>query len=399
MYRSDRAKATLLLSFCLLNFFQIGLVESLKFARSKREAFRFPEHDLNRRSSGSGIASLLRQQLRDHQAIISSPGRSNSNEQVLPSNQMMRLRHGRDPSVGYLELFSGKEWFFLCDQSRSWDIQEATVACRQMGYEDGAIHTTHGNSSLGDLQAVFLNDFRSINMELKCKGDERELRSCSWRTSQASCDMRIGAVSLVCSKLSYALCPGNTEPFGNSCYKLESQLQSFLGAQDKCEQQGGYLLELDEQAENDFVTEWLKTLPNAPSRLWTGGLKDSIAGKSFLVWHHSTNPVTFSTFSLSSDNLLAPEETLKGISLFYTRHYYFWNLRDMTEELPFVCEFDQVDVGCISESGSDYNGTASRGESGKTCVKWSTPNLPEIFSGQSSWEHNFCRYIIKRQMS
>jgi hypothetical protein len=49
-------------------------------------------------------------------------------------------------------------------------------------------------------------------------------------------------------------------------------------------------------------------------------------------------------------------------------------------------------VGCLREpGGSAYNGSASRGESNRRCLRWDTPGLREIFPGQMGWSHNYCR--------
>ena len=52
-----------------------------------------------------------------------------------PSGQTVRLRHGKSPSEGYLEIFSFDKWGYVCD-SGSWTMEEADVVCKQLGLKE-----------------------------------------------------------------------------------------------------------------------------------------------------------------------------------------------------------------------------------------------------------------------
>ncbi len=81
------------------------------------------------------------------------------------------------------------------------------------------------------------------------------------------------------------------------------------------------------------------------------------------------------------------------LTLAYGDHdYYFWDVADLEEELPFVCESNQLSIGCLRDpTGSNYSGSAQRTESGDACLPWNTTGLPQIFDGQSQWNHSYCR--------
>lgn len=307
------------------------------------------------------------------------------------SGQILRLRGGRGPSLGFVELFINENWHLLCDDTKSFDDQEATVACRQLGFLQGAIHYAHGNSTVGDLQSLFASN-KILNSEVSCKGEETDLTSCSWQPSQAQCDPELFAVSLVCTKPSYALCPGRDEPFQDSCYTIYNEpKQDFAQAQETCQQNGGYLLQIDSQEENDFLYEWLRSKNVELAEFWTGGMINSVANRNFYTWFHTQSPIMFQNFIVHPNSVSDVGQESRGIAVRKDQQYMFWFSTNFANSMSFICESPQLDVGCINEHGANYNGTANRGESGRSCLPWNTPNLQTIFEGQNEWTHNFCR--------
>ena len=56
------------------------------------------------------------------------------------------------------------------------------------------------------------------------------------------CDPRANAVGLVCQKPTYAVCPGVSEPHGDSCYDVYAHPDDradFEAAQRVCQENGG----------------------------------------------------------------------------------------------------------------------------------------------------------------
>lgn len=156
------------------------------------------------------------------------------------SGQVLRLRGGRAVNVGYLEIYSGRRWNLLC--SSDFGLQEATVACRQLGYRS-AVHHTAGNSTIGDLDFVLHDEdgIRGLKLDLGCRGEERDLAGCGgWNLpTRGRCNVARDVVGLACGRPSFALCPRSTEPFGDSCYEVVSEAgnkKDFIGALAACNQ-------------------------------------------------------------------------------------------------------------------------------------------------------------------
>ena len=93
----------------------------------------------------------------------------------------------------------------------------------------------------------------------------------------------------------------------NICFVFSrGQLTSadFLSAQEKCKQTGkngvaagGNLLEINSQAENDFISHLLSKKYNKTiSKFWTGGIVADVAGLQLGIWHSSKNSIKFNKF-------------------------------------------------------------------------------------------------------
>jgi len=80
-----------------------------------------------------------------------------------PINGDLRIVDGASPDEGRLELYWANQWGTVCDDR--WDINDADVACRQMGYTGAtaALFTFNvvdgtGPISLDDVQCVGTED-------------------------------------------------------------------------------------------------------------------------------------------------------------------------------------------------------------------------------------------------
>ena len=78
----------------------------------------------------------------------------------------VRLVGGSGPHVGHVEVFHNGTWGTVCDDD--WDLQDATVVCRQLGY-GRAVHAlpTYGGGS----GRVWYGNVR-------CSGSETNLTQC-----------------------------------------------------------------------------------------------------------------------------------------------------------------------------------------------------------------------------
>jgi len=83
----------------------------------------------------------------------------------------LRIVDGATPDEGRLELFFNNQWGTVCDDR--WDINDATVACRQLGYPgaDAALYTFNVVDGTGP---ILLDD-------VQCTGTEANLLDCTHR--------------------------------------------------------------------------------------------------------------------------------------------------------------------------------------------------------------------------
>jgi len=98
----------------------------------------------------------------------------------------LRLVAGRDQYEGRLEVYRSGEWQTVCDDS--WDIKEAEVVCRQLGYGYAVLATQGAAFGEGSGQ--------QWEREWHCNGNETSLDDCS--SSNASCSHSKDA-SVICS--------------------------------------------------------------------------------------------------------------------------------------------------------------------------------------------------------
>ncbi|CAB4062623.1 SVH1 [Lepeophtheirus salmonis] len=334
--------------------------------------------------------------------------RSGGNK-VLPapptSGQTIRLRGGKAPYTGYLEMFRNDKWGFVCDEG-SWTIQEANL---------GLIHGG-------------INEERKMTESVECSGGETSLDKCKIRYSTpgnryGSCKPSSNIVSITCVHDSLASCKTEGEvPWGESCYSVHTKEANFHEAQSICKGEGKTLLEITSQRENDLVSELLlhnKLSSDLLGEVWTGGLASKTKRSASYIWHGSSTFILFQNWwpgwdgrrTASSKNLYRAnakgikfsrkfpfiESSLRRRRDLRLTDYYFWTLEDFSIKLPFICESKKNDIGCIIGNGDSYEGSATRGESGVTCLPWKSPFLTTILDKENInklgplQDNNFCR--------
>ncbi len=82
----------------------------------------------------------------------------------------IRLVGGATPSEGRVEVLNGDKWGTVCDDS--WDLNDATVVCRQLGYDLALEAKSHAYFGEG-YDAIYLDD-------VQCRGTETILAECSF---------------------------------------------------------------------------------------------------------------------------------------------------------------------------------------------------------------------------
>jgi hypothetical protein len=79
------------------------------------------------------------------------------------------LRIQGSNGIGRVEVLHNGQWGTICDDS--WDIKDARVACRQLGYTN-AVKALQGDNVPDGTGQIWLDDVR-------CTGSEQSLTNCS----------------------------------------------------------------------------------------------------------------------------------------------------------------------------------------------------------------------------
>ncbi|XP_071504913.1 neurotrypsin-like [Diadema antillarum] len=83
----------------------------------------------------------------------------------------VRLVDGHVSNEGRVEVYHNFQWATVCDDN--WDLQDAHVVCRQLGFPEALTATTRAFFGEGDLS-------QAIVTSMSCLGSENELRECSY---------------------------------------------------------------------------------------------------------------------------------------------------------------------------------------------------------------------------
>ncbi|XP_045474566.1 lysyl oxidase homolog 2-like [Harmonia axyridis] len=102
----------------------------------------------------------------------------------------IKLVGGKGEYEGNVEILHSGRWGAICDDE--WDMAEAKVICRQLGYKNGTVKYT-GNGYFGPAKRQFWMD------NVYCEGSEKEITSCrfdDWGTND--CDIT-EAAGVICA--------------------------------------------------------------------------------------------------------------------------------------------------------------------------------------------------------
>ena len=80
----------------------------------------------------------------------------------------MQLVGGSAPHEGRLEVYDNGTWGTVCDEG--WDLQDATVVCRELGYFSASSALGSARFGLGSGPILY--------NELSCIGNEKHISEC-----------------------------------------------------------------------------------------------------------------------------------------------------------------------------------------------------------------------------
>ena len=85
---------------------------------------------------------------------------------------VLRLANGNRKSEGRVEIFYNDTWGTVCDDS--WDLRDAIVVCRQLGYSSAL--TAKGKASFG---TGIGKNRKKLLSNVGCLGNESSIDMCS----------------------------------------------------------------------------------------------------------------------------------------------------------------------------------------------------------------------------
>ena len=88
-----------------------------------------------------------------------------------PKDFDVRLRNGSTHSEGRVDVYYEGEWSAICDNG--WDINDATVICRQLGYVSVLRPTNHSAYPPSNANAQLWLD------HVACRGNESSIQFCA----------------------------------------------------------------------------------------------------------------------------------------------------------------------------------------------------------------------------
>ncbi|KAL4149489.1 hypothetical protein QTP88_003430 [Uroleucon formosanum] len=321
------------------------------------------------------------------------------------STQSIRLRGGPKSSEGFLQV-QGKpfQWGVVCDELNSWTIEKADIVCKQLGFKRGAEQTWQGLTVTTDNPTRLL---RNIGItKVSCNGQESVFHNCKLQNDK-TCNVERDAVWVKCRSNSGSECQPEEVSYDGKCYKLfvpipekQSKTQdigySKAEALEHCLKRGGKLLDISSQKENDFISEWLYR-QKTESPILTSGVGVSLLGSPIWIWEGTENPFVYRNWwpGWEFKKAVSPNiQTNRALCIVLQKsfpcpsnpnstklcdsEYYFWEAIDCgtkTDRLPYVCERDVDDIGCVNGAGSDYIGSANTTSSGNACLLWEDPQV------------------------
>lgn len=195
------------------------------------------------------------------------------------SGQRVRLAGGNNVTSGNVEVFTQNRWGIVCDDR--WTDVDAAVTCRQLGFSGinaKATTESHFGSSNWNSSDIMLDD-------VECKGDEQSLFGCPYKYP-SDCSGFEGA-GVVC--VNHTGCPEGWVAGRTSCYYLSTITTSQqVYAERKCQSMGAYLVNIETEAENHFLSVMFAGEIGEP--ILTGAVKK----RNHWFWKQMTRTVTSS---------------------------------------------------------------------------------------------------------
>ncbi|KAL3875620.1 hypothetical protein ACJMK2_033552, partial [Sinanodonta woodiana] len=309
---------------------------------------------------------------------------------------------------GRVEVYVGEKWGIVCDDN--WDIEDAHVACRQLGFVSGAqeaVHSASFGTGSWDNNSILMD-------EVSCQGDEATLSGCSGQLQHDCTQQEAAGVRCV----ENSGCLDDWIAGTSGCYKLSSETINTRDlAVDRCAEDGGHLLTIETERENNFISNVLYALGDEEfsGSVLTGGVRRD----NVWVWPKVTSIPYFKWFpGWMPDHVQAePSNKKYDECIFLEKYYeystgskgdvgyYFWKddrcnttKTFMPNGYHYMCEIEKEQLRvseCYVGNGEDYRGHVSTTQRGSVCLKWNDPAStlvnPKTHPGKGLGDHSYCR--------
>ncbi|KAL8565021.1 hypothetical protein ACOMHN_003397 [Nucella lapillus] len=391
----------------------------------------------------------------NHQTTTHAPSQQKS-EDHLPvpySGEWVRLRALRGfRNAGVVEVYRAGRWGLVCDDA--WDIKDASVVCRQLGFGQGA-QASPGEAHYG-VDPNRWSDDDILMDDVDCDGSEDSLQRCRYN-DRHDCSVS-EAASVVCRP--NRGCAEGWIGGGESCYNFFGGASNIKAAGAKCLSLNASLVSLETTEENHFLSNFLSLAASKDARTWytsgrfikqtwrwsknvpraakkaksrrkgkgkarkkgKGGKKRGKGGKRrnrkrksraakrhmrtmrsamemsrwFPGWgdeesNREPSDKRGHTCLVLTDRFPLPNGTKVSVDYFYWRAV---RCRIKGDTINFICEVpvQPLPKECYTGKGEDYRGMVDRTIIGTPCISWHVGGLSEdTHPGKGLGDHNYCR--------
>ncbi|XP_012060148.1 PREDICTED: LOW QUALITY PROTEIN: uncharacterized protein LOC105623362 [Atta cephalotes] len=307
------------------------------------------------------------------------------------SGQIIRLRGGSEPSNGYVEVQGVLPgWGIVCDSRNNWTLKEAHILCRQLGYNRGAEMAWQGRNNRNNMPTWIAAN------TVTCLGNETRFQSCKFTYNQ-ECRIDRDAIGVRCTPNRIAHCYKDEIPHDGQCYHLADPDNGFNHAEalEYCKRRNARLIDITNQAENNFVSEWLLQSYPKVSSIMTSGFGFTSMGRTLWIWADSAHAkFKFTKWwpGWMNDTKQPPWVGSRPLCIVMKRKfschersesicdtdYFFWDTEDCattSKGHSFICKRPYDDIGCVYGKGNQYTGKANVTISGNECLSWADKRI------------------------
>ncbi|XP_033110166.1 scavenger receptor cysteine-rich domain superfamily protein-like [Anneissia japonica] len=330
---------------------------------------------------------------------------------VVCSTDVIRLSDG-SASAGRVEVFINGLWGTVCDDN--WDLDDAFVACRQLGFDDASAVYVNGRFGAGE-GPIHLD-------EVQCTGEETELSQCrsiKIHDCQHSEDAGISCIS------DSGVTPAWLNSFSN--VQTEGCYDYWFRSDRSC-----LTVIRSDNVYTNFTD--ISPCPHGSTFLTMDTSLETLTEYLTILYSYEEEEEVFNVFLWKVESqctyMNRDDEDIWGEfkvacnSLHVNAYVCQMNIQEQSHSCSnnqfkclsgtcilksLVCDgnYDCPDKSdeeeqCIQEcfkmeDGSDYRGTHNATEDGTICLPWTSPFkgtdsiYPADFIGKGIGDHNYCR--------